>query len=208
MIHFPPIRFSPRPHKQFLWLLIAYHGRLSFGKKVGLDAGCANMKNRPYFHTESYIGMDPNPSLLKEGAEKYPDASVVNCDVLSAPIGLKADFIHCVQVLVNSEFKVSTTLSVIQRLVNMTNVRGVLIFNTSRSTLAYESDIDDILAENFATIKKIRYGNFGIKGGVGPFSIIIAVFFLIFPWFRESTRHDKTYYLCVDRIDVNFPVEV
>lgn len=188
-------RFSKRPHKQFLWFLIRRDSRLSKGKKVGLDAGCANMKNRPFFETESYIGLDPDPVMLEKGKEKVKESITYNCTILEAP-NIQADFVHCIQVFVNSDFDKKEALDVTQKLVSMINPGGVLLINTGKMTIQYDDTIREVLESAFEHVTVVRYGNVIAKDVPILFALIIALGMYLFPFVRLIGGHKKTYFRC------------
>lgn len=191
-------RFSTRPHKQFLWFLIRRDSRLSKGKSVGLDAGCADMGNKRFFETETYIGLDPDTELLAKGRLKNPNAETINTRILDAP-ELSVDFLHCIQVFVNAEFVKKEALDVTRKLVSMVRLGGVLLMNTGQKTLYYDKEIKLLLESNFEQVTETKYGNFGVKNAPILLSLFIAIIMYLVPSIRTRGGHAKTYFKCVNK---------
>jgi hypothetical protein len=192
-------RFSTRPHKQFLWFLLKRDSKLSLGKEIGLDAGCANMKNKRFFQTTRYIGLDPDPAMLSAGAKQNPDAHVLKCKILDAPVALRADFVQCIQVLVNADFEKKETLDVVKRLIMTVNKGGVLLINTGSDTLRFDDKILYLLKNNFEEVSVIKYGSLWCKKAPLFLSILIAIFLYLFPYVRTLGGHQKTYFRCLGK---------
>jgi len=192
-------RFSKRPHKQFLWLLLRRDGNLGKGLDTGLDAGCADMRNKRFFKTLTYTGLDPDKRLLDIGAKNNPEAKTINCGIMDAPIDLKADFVQCIQVFVNSDFDNSTAIEVTRKLVSFVKPGGVLLMNTGKQTIKFDQQIEKILKNNFDEVKVIRYGNFGFKKTSIIIAMILASAMYFFPHFRTAREYSKTYYKCTGK---------
>ena len=64
--------FLIRPSKIFLFSKLK-HLLHELRGNIGLDAGCANLKNRRMFQTKLYYGLDRNLDLLRAGLAKYND---------------------------------------------------------------------------------------------------------------------------------------
>ena len=191
------LRFSTRPHKQFLWFLIRRDASFGKGLAVGLDAGCADMGNRRFFETAAYIGVDPDAALLAKGKGKYPDAEIHNCKILEATVS--ADFVHCIQVFVNADFAKHEAVEATRKLVSMVRPGGVLLMNTGAKTIQYDQEICELLQSAFEEVTEIRYGNFGVKRVPLFFSLAIAAIMYLIPAMRLVGGHSKTYFRCVAR---------
>lgn len=61
-----------RPSKSFLFDYLESKLK-KFRSGVGIDAGSANFKNRRFFKTDKYFGLDIDEQALKNGLEKYPN---------------------------------------------------------------------------------------------------------------------------------------
>lgn len=192
-------RFSNRPHKQFLWFLVRKDSKLSKGMDLGLDAGCADMRNKRFFQTKQYIGLDPDASLLHKGRKNNPGVDTLNCTIKDIPNGVQADFVQCIQVFVNADFVNEEAVDATRKLVSLIRNGGVLLLNTGKQTIQYDSAIMEILEEKFSKVKKIRYGNIGIKSLPLPLSLLVASIMLVFPVLRTLGGHNKTYFCCIDR---------
>ena len=192
-------RFSNRPHKQFLWFLIRRDSRLSRGKGVGIDAGCADMRNKRFFETLSYVGIDIDESQLAIGQKRCPEAKVLTCSILDVPNRIKGDFLHCIQVFVNADFENKQAVDVTRKLVSMVRKDGVLLMNTGRKTLAYDHEILEILSRHFDQVRVVRYGNWGISRQSIFLSLVVASFMYFFPFSRTWGGHSKTYFKCEGR---------
>jgi trans-aconitate methyltransferase len=194
-----PFRFSKRPQKQFLWILIRRDSKLSKGLDVGLDAGCADMRNRKFFQTKSYIGIDVDGGMLSKGKLKNPDARTLKCNIIDIPDEISADFIHCVQVFVNSDFVNEEAVRSTRKLVSLVRSGGTLLMNTGKQTIKYDSEIKRILDGAFEEVIQIKYGNIGLKSLPVPLSLLAAFIMRFFPAVRTLGGHSKTYFCCVGR---------
>jgi len=66
------MNFMVRPSKSFLFDFL--EGKLKkFNQGIGLDAASADFKNRKFFQTEKYFGLDIDLAVLKSGVAKYND---------------------------------------------------------------------------------------------------------------------------------------
>lgn len=191
-------RFSTRPHKQFLWLLIRRDSRLSKGKQLGLDVGCADMRNKRFFQTNSYIGLDMDSELLCKGKSMNPTAETVNSSILDAP-KIEADFIQCIQVFVNADFVKEEAVAATRKLISFVRPGGVLLMNTGRQTIQYDEEIGRLLNASFDEVVEVRYGNFGVRRAPLFFSLLIALVMYCVPQLRTMGGHSKTYYKCLSK---------
>ena len=66
------INANPRPSKSFLYDLLESKLRTIRGQ-VGLDAASAHFKNRTFFKTRQYYGLDIDLAGLRKGIQKYND---------------------------------------------------------------------------------------------------------------------------------------
>lgn len=191
------LRYSGKPSKQLLWLFLARDMRRSRGFGVGIDVGCGPMRNRPYFATEDYIGVDLSPDRLAAGRKRYPGSLAVagraeqNC-------GLAGDVVLCVQMFVNKHFAVEDTLAAAANLAAMTRQGGMLVFNISKRNFAYEAEIDALLNEKFAIVDKVKYGALSAPD-LGLLSPIVAFAMLLLPPLRRGRGYQKIYYRCQNR---------
>jgi trans-aconitate methyltransferase len=192
-------RFSNRPHKQFLWFLIRKDSKLGKGMDLGLDAGCADMRNRRFFQTKQYIGLDPDDALLHKGRQNNPGVETLTCTIQDMPKGVQADFVQCIQVFVNADFVNEEAVDATQKLVSAVRKGGVLLLNTGKQTIQYDPAIVEILEDNFSKVKEIRYGNLRIKSLPMPLSFLVAFMMLVLPVIRTLGGHSKTYFCCIDR---------
>ena len=165
---------------------------------VGLDAGCADMRNRRFFETRTYIGLDSNADLLAKGKSKNPDAEAMNCTILNAP-EIVVDFVHCIQVFVNADFNKKEALDVTRKLVSMVRPGGVLLLNTGKQTIHHDPEIKALLQSSFHEVVETKYGNIGPNQVPIVFSLFIAAIMYFLPMTRVMRGHTKTYYKCVGR---------
>ncbi len=166
--------------------------------ETGLDAGCADMRNRRFFNTRSYIALDPDTELLKKGKARVSEAEVHNCTILDAP-ALEADFVHCIQVFVNADFKKQEAIEVTRKLISMVRPGGVLLMNTGQLTVHYDAERKQLLESAVEEVTDIQYGNAGIKDVPIAISIVVAAVMYILPFTRLVGGHSKTYFKCVGR---------
>ena len=195
-----PFRFSTRPHKQFLWLKLFLFSRNLKNNLNVLDAGCANLKNKRFFSSSEYLGIDPDQSMLANGLQRYPQASVLCSNILDFQSHRLFDVVLCVQVLVNSEFIASEAPSTVKKLVSLTSTGGSLFFNTSKSTHRYQEDFDDALYSSFATVNKIEYSTLNISNASKGFSLFVALLMLLIPGFKTITAPSKILYICYNKV--------
>jgi hypothetical protein len=174
--------------------------RLSRRLGIGIDAGCGEMLNRPWFRTKEYIGIDVDEKRLKEGLAAYPEALAI-IGRLEEMKGVLGDLVLCVQVFQNKYFDTSLTMPVMQSLTRMVSVGGVLIFNIARRNLPYEARIDAFLSRYFGSVMKMKYGIMEKHESIlGP---IIAALMYLFPNLRYRGRHMWVYYRCQDRLRIH-----
>ena len=192
-------RFSNRPHKQFLWFLIRRDSRLSQNKPVGIDAGCADMRNRRFFGTETYVGIDLDEKNLAKGKKNNPMAQAYKGSILDAPSELVGDFVHCIQVFVNADFQKDQAVAATRKLLSMVKPGGALLMNTGRKTLAYDVEIEQILSSHFERVETVPYGNWGISKLPVPLSLAVASLMYVLPFTRTWGGHSKTYFKCDGR---------
>jgi hypothetical protein len=191
------LRYSGKPSKQLLWLFLARDMPASAGAEDGMDVGCGPMRNRPFFRSRRYIGVDIDAARLSAGRRRYQGSLAVASRVQD-DCGLRADFVLCVQMFVNKHFPVESTVDAARSLASMTNAGGTLIFNISRRNFGYEKDIDRLLAEAFGRVRKIKYGALSAPD-VGLLSPLIAFAMLLLPPLRKGRGYQKIYYRCTDR---------
>ena len=117
-------RYSPRPCTLLLWFwLMRDAPRLSRGKKIGIDAGCGKMQNRPWFQTDEYIGVDWEQERMDKGMARWPGAKSVQSR-LEDVSGIAGDFVMCVLVFHNKFFDPELTLPVVRNLISMVRPGG------------------------------------------------------------------------------------
>ena len=191
------LRYSGKPSKQLLWLFLARDMPSTRRYRVGVDVGCGPMRNRPYFETAGYVGLDLAAERLAAGRRRYPGTLAVagraECDC-----GLRGDVVLCVQMFVNKHFAVADTLDAARNLVAMTKPGGMLVFNISRRNFEYENAIDDLLARSFGEVKKVKYGALSAPD-LGLLSPLIAMAMLVLPPLRRGRGYQKIYYRCSNR---------
>lgn len=166
--------------------------------ETGLDAGCADMRNRRFFNTRRYIALDPDAALLKKGKTRVPEAEIYNCTILDAP-ALEADFVHCIQVFVNADFKKQEAIEVTRKLISMVRPGGVLLMNTGQKTIDYDAEIKQLLESAFDKVTDVQYGDVGIKDAPIAISFAVASILYFLPFTRLLGGHSKTYFRCVGR---------
>lgn len=151
-----------RPSKNFFFPILAKEiAKTTSG--IGLDAGCADMKNRPMFKTNFYVGLDLDLALLEIGKGKYPEAFRLWRN-LSVPIQCPSgsfDLVVCTNTLYlfapylhpKNGYTLSTRNAIINNLVDVT--RETLILEMPRA-----EPIPYALFQDFHSVKKIYYKNF------------------------------------------------
>lgn len=197
MINKLNVRFSTKPSKQLLWFWMMKDMRLSEGKNIGIDAACGSLRNKPWFRTTRYIGIDADQKRLDKGIAHFPESRVI-CSRIEDVEGIKGDFLVCVQAFHNKLFDSTKTFQVVQHLQNMLNPEGILIFNIGKKNIPYEDEIDNLLSTKFKTIQKKRYGRF--SSDMKMISPFMAMLMYVFPWLRQGRSHSKVYYVCKGKI--------
>ena len=190
-------RFSKRPTKQLLYLLLARDMRLSEGREIGIDVGCGLMQNRPMFRTKRYFAIDLDAERLATGRTKYPEAETLAARMEDVK-DVVGDVVLCVQTFVNSQFLAENTLTAAEALVRMTRRHGTLIFNISKRNMAYEDQIDTLLKGSFDTVTKVPYGVL-VGKTLGPLSPLVAFAALLLRPLRHGNSYDRIYYRCEGR---------
>lgn len=181
--------------------------RLSEGKEIGIDAACGRMGNRKLFGTSHYIGIDIDEDRIQSGKQKYPEARAVLSSIEEAT-GLNGDVVVCVQTInINRSFESKSAIPVVEKLVEMCNPGGYLIFNVGNiggPPKDIEPSIDAVLNRRFERIHKRRYGAFDAKtrSVSSDTSMIIAYLMHLFPPFRTmfGFRYRRLYYCCKNRV--------
>lgn len=191
------LRYSGKPSKQLLWLFLARDMPASKDHGLGVDVGCGPMRNRPFFATRDYVGLDLSAERLASGRRRYPGALAV-AGRAERDCGLRGDVVLCVQMFVNKHFAVEDTLAAARNLVDMTRSGGMLIFNISKRNFAYEDEIDSLLSRSFADVRKVKYGALSAPD-LGLLSPLIAFAMLLLPPLRRGRGYQKIYYRCRNR---------
>ena len=147
-----------RPSKSFLFDFL--EGKLKkFNQGIGLDAASADFKNRKFFKTEKYFGLDIDLEALKSGIAKYNDDKT---------FGLYADLTrfeglpeNSVDVLVSTNtlysLPVESRIKVIDNLSHLTTPDGYLFCH-----LCLDHDFQkclDVIKQNFNKVEIIYFRN-------------------------------------------------
>ena len=191
------LRFSKRPPKQLLYLLLTRDMKLSRGREIGVDVGCGLMQNRRLFRTKRYIAIDLDEERLAKGQAKYPEAETLTARMEDVR-NVVGDLVLCVQTFVNHHFPVENTYLAAEALVRMTRTGGTLIFNMSKRNLGYEDAVDSLLQRDFDSVTKVTYG--ALAGwNFGPLSPLVAFAMYLLPRLRHGREYARVYYCCVGR---------
>ena len=161
------------------------------------------MQNRLYFQTLKYIGIDVNKSQLEIGKSKYPDADCIEGTIQTID-HIKGDFVLCVQVIGNTRFELekSDTNMVVQKLIDILNIDGNLIFNIDKSSPKQEDDISMLLNKYFTSVKQVNYRRSNIN--VNRYlACMIAIFLYYLPFLRGIGKTKKIYYVCKGKKDIH-----
>jgi SAM-dependent methyltransferase len=150
-------RFTIRPTKQYLFLLLQRDGRLSKGREIGLDLGCNRMQNRPVFHTQRYVGVDLDGEALRTGQRKYPEAEAIQCSIEDAAKFPDGDFVVCVQVF-SKHYPFDKALPALVRVCDKVRKGGVLLINFGKKNMEQIPALRAVLAERFEAVEEVPYG--------------------------------------------------
>jgi len=153
------MNFFTRPSKCFLFDILESKLK-SIESEIGLDAGSSNFKNRRWFKTKKYYGLDINLDSLKNGLAKYnPDPRAFGlCADVTKLKTLPANSVDLI-VSTNTLYALppSDRLSAIQQLADLTAPNGRFICEFS---LKNDSNlIINLLKNKFDQIKIIYYKN-------------------------------------------------
>jgi len=195
------IKWSRCPSKQLLYFwLLRDIPKFSRWKPVGLDVGCGkDLGNYPLFRSWRYIGIDLDIKLLDaikpERRNNFygSDDIFIIRNLLTTPFE-RGDFVLCVQVLTNKHFDTQNTVQTVDRLIDMTHMRGTLIFNTSKFTMQHEPVFEPMLYDSFERVTVRRYGAWSEQRT--NFAPLLAGIMWAIPWLRHRGHHQKTYYIC------------
>ncbi len=190
-------RLSKKPAKQLLYFFLWRDLRLSQGLEVGIDAGCGDMQNKPLFASRRYLGIDVDAERMAAARAHHPDAET-HCSALEEVTGIEGDFVLCVQVMNNRFFAVEKTVAATRALVAMVRPGGALVFNISKRAFAFETEIDELLANSFGDVHKAKYG--ALSAFETILSPLLAGLMYLIPVLRCGAGYQKIYYRCRDRI--------
>ena len=190
-------RLSKKPAKQLLYLFLWRDLRLTRGCELGIDAGCGDMQNKPGFESQRYLGIDLDAERLAAAQARHPDAET-HCAALPEVAGIMGDFVLCVQVMNNRFFALDNTIAACRALVAMVRPGGVLVFNISKRAFAFETEIDELLANSFGDVHKAKYGALSARETI--LSPLLAGLMYLIPVLRCGAGYQKIYYRCRDRI--------
>ncbi|HJP21510.1 MAG TPA: methyltransferase domain-containing protein [Alphaproteobacteria bacterium] len=189
-------RLSKKPAKQLLYLFLWRDLRLTRGLALGVDAGCGDMQNKPWFASQRYLGIDLDAERLAAAQARHPDSEIL-CLALQDVANIEGDFVLCIQVMNNRFFAVDDTMAACRALVAMVRPGGELVFNLSKRALAFEAEIDALLADNFSDVHKAKSGTLSaLETMLSP---LLAGVMYFFPLLRRGVGYEKIYYRCQGR---------
>lgn len=201
------MRLLVRPSKIFVFDVLEKELVLHRGE-VGLDAGSAQFKNRPLFHTKKYYGLDYNSDFLREGLAKHGGDDTLG--ILADLTNIKALPRNSVQVVVSTNTLYHLPKGLIEgaigELARVTSPDGVFVLE-----IPLDDAFDvrrDILLKNFANIHTIYYKNFisqayeGIferDGFLGTHPIAGSKPFLALSWLLSRLEYPLSLFRLVNR---------
>jgi len=150
-----------RPSKTFLYQHFAEDMQLSCGKQWGADIACAKLKNRDFFQTQEYLGVDLRAEAFALVSRRHRQGNVHSlvCDLRELALKKQSlDFLVSTHTLshLNPGERLPSLASFVARL----RRGGDLIFNIPFTDQELEDEIDRVLTPSFASVKKVRYRNF------------------------------------------------
>ncbi len=193
------LRLSLKPSKQLLWFWLWREMRASHGRALGIDAGCGLMQNRMLFETKDYVGIDVDAGRLEANKVRYPGVRTICTEIEHAKetADLMGDVVLCVQVMHNRFFKTERTVATVSAMCGMLRPGGMLIFNLGHRNMPFEGEIDELLAEQFAKVKKRPYG--ALSSNETYLSPLLAGLMYLLPPLRLLGGARKLLYVCHGR---------
>ena len=152
------MNFMVRPSKCFLFDYLEKTLK-PYNQGMALDAGCANFKNRKFFKTDKYIGLDIDLEAIRAGIKKFLDNS---------SFGLLGDLSNLAVIPDNSfEAVVSTNtlyvlpwvlrFNAIKNLCRITSTNGIIFLDLEFDSQS--AQVIDLFKSNFQEVKVIYYKN-------------------------------------------------
>lgn len=205
-----------RPSKTFLFNYLEKKlSRLNLA--IGLDAACADFKNRRLFKTDKYFGLDINSSALKKGLRIYNSANTfgILCDLEKLDL-LPADSVDVI-VSTNTLYflPMEKRIKAIQHLFRLTAPSGYLFCQLPVDEELGE--VLEILEKKFKNVKKVYFRNplsrayesiFKKNGIFGSHPIMEARPFRFFAWLISlseyltsgfSSLNEQVFIVCSDK---------
>lgn len=150
---------SARPSKRFLFRrLQAELSGVTSG--IGVDAASADFKNRPFFRTDVYVGLDIHVPSLKAGLKRHGNGNRtfgIACD-LSDLAALRTGFADVV-VTTNTFHHIppGSRRAALANLIRITRPQGTLFFEASRD--GEFAGFADLLRAEFESVRVVYYKN-------------------------------------------------
>jgi hypothetical protein len=156
------MRRSKKPSKQLLWLWMDKLYTKSVNYNIGLDVACGSMDMRKYFKTKKYIGIDLDEERINIGVKNNPGVQGIVKSIELMDENDKGDFVTCLQTIgINKHFNTEYTILCVSKLIQATNVDGMLIFNIGPFSYRYFDTIYTMLLTYYSNIEVRKYGRFG-----------------------------------------------
>ena len=157
-----------RPSKTFFYRQFAKDMKHSAGKVWGTDVACAHFKNRGYFLTDHYIGIDIHHHMLRqslkvlslhnENEDRSPHIHSVGGDIRKPPVRSSTqEFVVSTHTL--AHLQATERLAAIQALISLVCQDGNLILTMPLVDFDHMQMVDEQLNGSFSTVKKVRYCN-------------------------------------------------
>ncbi len=196
-----------RPSKTFFFSFLTEEIQ-AVGNGIGLDAACANMKNRHMFRTASYYGVDINLELIKTGLNKYQDPSTFG--ILADMSKLDPIPEGSVDLVVSSNtlytIPAAQRIEAIQHLIRMTAPTGKLILEVpiaddfvaiQKSTNEYFEQVRIVHYQNFLSLAYEKI--FERNGNLGSHPIAGSKPFLALSWLISRAEYLTRYFRSLNK---------
>ncbi|MBI4138624.1 class I SAM-dependent methyltransferase [Candidatus Uhrbacteria bacterium] len=154
------MNFTLRPSKTFLFDLVE-HKLSRRGGAIGLDAAAENLKNRKWFKTHSYYGLDIDLNSLRRGIERASNNTSIY-GILADLASIDSIQEGSVDVIVstNTLYHLSEDqrLRAVSHLSRIVSPDGLLLMDLPIQLVS--PSIDEVLRNNFLTIERLYFRNF------------------------------------------------
>ena len=186
-------RKSNRPSKQLLWIIVCKY--LLKQKYIScIDIASANFILYKYISSDIYYALDIDINSINFIKKNYPEVTTYHSSIEDFKTSLKWNLVLCLQTIgINYHYNNNNTPMNINKLINITEQDGTLIFNLGPESIKFKNTIEKKLKDKFLNLKMIEYGTLS-SNNYTIISIILGLTMYYFPFLRNLT---KTYCLFI-----------